>query len=198
MAQHPTFLEELMAAGRGVFGLLIGDRKAAGFFDASQRGLVTSFIALVLAAAIRAFVPILVGADHDPALIAMAQFVILYAVQLGCAAIVLRQIKRMDALLPYLVADNWITFFVTLIFGALLAAGVGGDAATGDAVTIILGIAVIVLEVNVGRIVMTLAPLQIAMLIIAELVGALLALGLILMLFPLPPDVVAQLTSMGQ
>ena len=41
----------------------------------------------------------------------------------------LRQIKRLDALVPYLVADNWVTFFLTLIVAALVAAG---SAAIGD------------------------------------------------------------------
>jgi len=186
-----------MAAGRGVFALLIGNRRAAGYFDATQRGLVTSFIALVVAAAIRSFLPIIVSKDHDSALVSLVQFAILFGVQLGCAVIVLRQIKRMDALVPYLVADNWVTFFVTLIFGALTAAGVAGDTA-GDGITIIFGIAVLVLEVNIARIVMGLAPLQIASLVVAELVGALLAVGIIILLFPLPPDAMAQLSSIGQ
>jgi hypothetical protein len=195
--QHPTFLEELMAAGRGVLALLIGDRKAAGFFDYSQRGLVSSFIALMLAAAIRTFLPILLSPKHDSAVVSLVQFAILFGAQLGCATIVLRQIKRMDAFVPYVVVDNWITFFITLIFGALAAAGLG-SAAMGDGVTLVLGIAVIVLDVNVARIVMTLTPLQIASLIIAELVGALIAVGIIILIFPLPPDVVAQLNSIGQ
>ena len=186
-----------MAAGRGVFALLIGNRRAAGYFDATQRGLVTSFIALVFAAAVRSFLPIIVSKDHDSALVSLVQFAILFGVQLGCAVIVLRQIKRMDALVPYLVADNWVTFFVTLIFGALTAAGIAGDGA-GDGITIIFGIAVLVLEVNIARIVMGLAPLQIASLVVAELVGALLAVGIIILLFPLPPDAMAQLSSLGQ
>jgi hypothetical protein len=198
LAQHPTFLEELMAAGRGVFALLTGNRRAAGYFDISQRGLVTSFIALVLAATIRSFLPILVARDHDSALVSLIQFVILFGVQLGFTVIVLRQIKRMDALIPYLVADNWVTFFVTLIFGALLAAGIGGEGTAGEGLTIILGISVLVLEVNIARIVMGLTPLQIASLIVAELVGALLAVGIIILIFPPPPEVMAQLSSIGQ
>src|SRR3546814_4223802 len=39
---------------------------------------------------------------------------ILVALQIGYSAIVLRQLKRLDGLVPYLVADNWATFFITL------------------------------------------------------------------------------------
>ena len=46
--QQSTFAEEMMAAGRGVIGLLTGDRQAGSYFDLSNRGLAGSFIALLL------------------------------------------------------------------------------------------------------------------------------------------------------
>lgn len=186
-----------MAAGRGVIALLIGDRQSAGFFDLTRRGLVTSFIALLIAAAIRAFVPIIVGANHESALVAVVRFGILEAGQLLFVAIALRQMRRIDALVAYLLASNWVTFFVILINAALFAAGIGGDDATNSFLTIIFGVVLIVLEVNIARLVMALTPMQIAILIIAELVGALLAFGLTLMVLPLPPDVAAQLNAMS-
>ena len=39
MAQQSTFIEEMMAAGRGVIGLLTGDRQAGSYFDLGERGL---------------------------------------------------------------------------------------------------------------------------------------------------------------
>jgi len=184
-----------MAAGRGVIALLTGDWKAAGFFDLSQRGLATSFIALLIAVAIRAFLPIVVSQVHDSALSSVAQYAILFLAQLGFTLIVLNQIKRMDAFASYLIADNWVTFFLTLILAALVAAGLGGDVDTADGIAIVFGIILIIIEVNIGRLVMGLPPLQIAMLIIAQIVGLLIGVVLIYFLFPSSPDVAASQAS---
>ena len=55
--QQSTFIEEMMAAGRGVIGLLTGDRQAGSYFDLGQRGLLGSFIALLLITALNAVLP---------------------------------------------------------------------------------------------------------------------------------------------
>ncbi len=194
LAQQQNFLEELMAAGRGVIGLLIGNRQAGSYFDISRRGLAGSFIALLIIVAIATYLPILTIKDHDSAVVALGQYGIFYALQLGCTVIVLRQIKRLDALNAYLVGDNWISFFVSLIVLALGAFGLGGDVFT----TIVFGIVGLVLEVNLCRIILQLPPVQIALLIVAQAVGLLIAGGIILLLYPLPPDVAAQLSSLAQ
>ncbi len=166
---RPTLIEELMAAGRGVFGLLIGDRQAPSYFDLSPRGLAGSFIAFLIVTALNAALPILLGIELPPGAYSrsLAVVAILYTLQVGFSAIVLRQLKRMDGLLPYLVADNWSTFFLTLVSAALASAGL-----TGDAMVLILGLVIIILEINISRLLVTLSPLQIAMFIIARLVGA--------------------------
>lgn len=186
-----------MAAGRGVISLLIGERQAAQFFDLSQRGLVTSFIALLLAVVLRTFLPIMVSDVHDSALVSIAQYAILFVLQLGFTVIALNQIKRMDALVPYMIADNWVTFFLTLILSAIFAAGIVADTDISDAITIVFGIVLIVIEVNIGRRVMNLAPLQIAMLIVAQVVGLLIGIGLISLLFPDSPQAAAQMSALG-
>ena len=193
MSQQSTFLEELMAAGRGVIGLLIGNRQAGSYFDFSQRGLVGSFIAFLAVTGLNAFLPVVLGIK-DPGGIARSilMVAILFVLQLAFSAIVLRQLKRLDGLVPYLVADNWATFFLTLISGGLAAAGINGDA-----VLIVLGIVVIVIEVNIARLIVTLSPLQIAMFLIAQLVGVSIGLAIIGFAFPLPPDVAAQLASLS-
>lgn len=198
MANRPTFLEELMASGRGVIALLIGNREAPKFFDTSQRGLVTSFIALLIAVAIRAFLPIIMSSEHDSALSSVAQYAVLFALQFAFTLIVLRQLKRMDTLVPYLIADNWVTFFLTLILAAIVAAGIGNDADSADGIAIVFGIILIVIEVNIGRLVMGLTPLQIAMLIIAQIVGLLIAVVIIYYLFPTSPEEAARLSSLSQ
>ena len=187
VAQQSTFLEELMAAGRGVAGLLIGDRRAGGYFDYSQRGLVGSFIAFLAVTGINATLPVALGMrDSGGIARSVLMVAILFGLQLAFSAIVLRQLKRLDGLVPYLVADNWATFFLTLISGALAAAGIDGDP-----VLIVLAIVVIVIEVNIARLIVTLSPLQIAMFLIAQLVGVSIGLALIGLTFPLPPDAAA-------
>ena len=191
MAQQSTFIEELMAAGRGVFGLLIGDRRAGTYFDFSQRGLAGSFIAFLAVTGLNAILPVILGLKDSGGIArGVLMVAILFALQLAFSAIVLRQLKRMDGLIPYLVADNWATFFLTLISGALAAAGVDGDP-----VLIVLAIVVIIIEVNIARLIVTLSPLQIAMFLVAQLVGVSIGLAIIGFTFPLPPDAAAQLGS---
>ena len=191
MAQQSTFLEELMSAGRGVMGLLIGEKRAGSYFDFSQRGLAGSFIAFLVVTGLNAGLPVVLGMkDAGGIARSVIMVAILFALQLAFSAIVLRQLKRLDGLIPYLVADNWATFFLTLISGGLAAAGVNGDP-----VLIVLAIVVIIIEVNIARLIVTLSPLQIAMFLIAQLVGVSIGLAIIGFTFPLPPDVAAQLGS---
>ncbi len=190
MAGQSTFVEELMAAGRGVFGLLVGDKKAGSFFDFSRRGLYGSLVAIVLIIALGAALPLILSSDHDPFGASAVQLAIIYAAPVLFAVLVLRQNKRMDALVPFLVGYNWANFFATLILAALFAAGIGGGLPV-----VIIGIALIVVEVNIGRFVMTLAPLQIAALLVAQIVGICLASLLLLWMFPPPPDALAQLAG---
>ena len=60
---------------------------------------------------------------------------------------------------------------------------------------IVTGLVVLVIEINIARLVVTLTPLQIAMFLIAQVVGV--SIGLIVLgaLMPLPPDVQANLQS---
>jgi len=192
LAQSANFLEELMAAGRGLIRLLVGDRRAGSYFDFSQRGLAGSFIALLIVAGLDAVLPLILSSRHDSIATSMFQLVVIYGFQLGFTTLVLRQLKRMDALLPYMVSYNWLNFFATLILGAIFAAGIGASIAI-----LVIGIMAIVIEVNIARLVMTLSPLHIAFMIGAQIIGVLIGLLLLMLLFPLPPDVAAELTTAG-
>ena len=190
MAQSANFLEELMAAGRGLIRLLVGDRRAGSYFDFSQRGLAGSFIALLIVAGLDAVLPLILSSKHDSIATSMFQLVVIYGFQLGFTTLVLRQLRRMDALLPYMVSYNWLNFFATLILGAIFAAGIGASIAI-----LVIGVMAIVIEVNIARLIMTLSPLHIAFMIGAQIIGVLIGLLLLMLLFPLPPDVAAELTT---
>jgi hypothetical protein len=180
--------EEMLAAARGIAAVAIGDRRAASFFDFTQRGLAGSFIAFLVATAISAYLPQLTGgasaAIPTSRLVLMAS--LLFAVQLGFSALVLRQLRRLDGFVPYLVADNWATFFVTLVSSLLTLFGLSNDAAV-----LLIGVLVLVIEINIGRVIVRLTGWQIAMLLVAQLVGVGIGLLLVGLIVPLPPDIVA-------
>ncbi|MDB5561964.1 MAG: hypothetical protein JWN11_1382 [Hyphomicrobiales bacterium] len=183
MSDHPsTFLDELTRAARGCVALLVGDKRAAGYFDFSQRGLAGSFIAFLLATAFSAYLPDLLHAPNGglPTWKALLVAALLFALQIGFSALALRQIKRLDGLVPYLVADNWSSFFISIGSSLLAAFGFGGDFGI-----IIVGLLVLVLEINIARIIVTLSPWQIAMFLVARVVGVSIGLVIFGMFFPI-------------
>jgi hypothetical protein len=178
----------MLAAARGIAAVTIGDKRAAAYFDFSPRGLAGSFIAFLVATAFSAYLPHLTGSASagvpTSRLILMAG--LLFAVQLGFSALVLRQLKRLDGFVPYLVADNWATFFVTLVSSALTLLGLSSDAAV-----LLVGILVLVIEINIARLVVGLKGWQIAMLLVAQLVGVGFGLLLVGLVVPIPADLIA-------
>ena len=188
MPNRPTtIIEELVAAARGVAAIVVGDRRAVSYFDFSRRGLAGSFIAFLVATAFSAYLPLVGGGGQETQiptgrLLLMAVF--LFGVQIGFSALVLRQLNRLDGFVPYLVADNWATFFITAISTLLNTFGLAGDFAL-----ILVGILVLVVEINISRLIVTLSPWQIAMFLVAQLVGVALGLIVIGLIFPLPPDI---------
>ncbi|HQZ11321.1 MAG TPA: hypothetical protein PK286_00415 [Devosia sp.] len=181
MASNTTIIEEMTTAGRGVLALLTGDKTAARYFDFSQRGLVGSFIAVLALTAIGALVSGLVGAGGGSVFEAVASNVILFATQIGVTAIVLRQFKRSDGFIHYLVADNWATFWASLVFLALSFAGLG------SLVLIATTVVGLWLQVSIARSIVTLAPAQIVILLIAQAAGVLIGLFVVMGMFPISP-----------
>jgi len=175
-------------AAQGFVALITGNRGAASYFDFSQRGLIGSFIALLLAAAINAFAPGLFGMPGPPGAATYSIILAgaLFAVQVGVIHLVLRQMGRLDGFLPYLVADNWVGLFISLLTLLMLVV-----LRAGDFGILLVGLLAIVVEVNIARLIVTLAPMQVVLFIgaqiAAQLVGVLL-LGTFLPSAP-PPAV---------
>ena len=188
-----SFFDELVAAGRGVVALIMGDRKAPQYFDLSQNGLIGSFIALLAVTFISAVVPLAlpsVGGEHYSIGRTTLIAAILFGFQIGFAAIVLRQLKRLDGLRPYVVADNWASVYISI--GQLLLSFVGFQ---GDLAFFALSILVIIVEINIARLIVTLSPLQIAMFMIAQVVGVAIALLIVGTVFPPSPEQLAELAA---
>lgn len=180
MANPRTFIEEVLSAGRGVLALILGDRKAASYFDLGLRGLAGSLIAFLGVDAILAYGPLLVspatgsaGGTGTGLLISLA----LAAIPIALAALVLRMVGRMDGFVPFLVADFWANAFLSLLMALLLLLGF-----PFVFTVMALAIVVIVVEVNVARLIVTLPPLQIALFVVAQFMGGLIGMVLLGML----------------
>jgi hypothetical protein len=155
-------------------------------------GLVGSFIGLLAITFVSALVPLALPGAHEGYSIARSTLIaaVLFASQIAVAAIVRRQMKRLDGLRPYLVADNCASVYISL--GQLLLSFVGFQ---GEMAFFALSILVIVVEINIARLIVTLSPLQIAMFMIAQLVGVSIALIAVGILFP-SPETAAALNSL--
>lgn len=188
MANKPTtFIEELVSAGRGVIALIMGDRKAAGYFDLSLRGLASSLIIFLAVNAFMAYAPALLRAapaDGRGVGIGLLISLALAAIPVALAALVLRQFKRLDGFVPFLVADFWANSFLSVAMAMLLLIGLPFE------ITVIgLGIVVLIVEINIARLIVTLPPLQIATFVIAQFAGGLVGVMLLGMLIGAPTGV---------
>ena len=185
MAQPTTtFLDELMAAARGCFALLVGNRQAPSYFDFSQRGLVGSLIATLIAIALAGFGPLLTGIPL-PAGAATQSIIVngaLFVAQAATAFIALRQMGRQDGFIPYLVASNWVTLASALL---LLASTLLGP--LGIVILVLVVILALATFINIGRFIVTLTALQIGILFISQAVGVFLALAVVAVILGPPP-----------
>ncbi|KQN76921.1 hypothetical protein [Devosia sp. Leaf64] len=185
MAQsNSAFFDEAANAIRGCIALVMGKRDSSSYFDFSQRGLVGSLIAVLAAMILAGFGPLLLGAPM-PSGAATQSIVInavLFVAQAFTAYLALRQMGRQDGFIPYLVASNWVTLLSAIL---LLVATIFGPLG----IIVLLGTAVIAILtfVNIGRFIVTLAPLQIGLLFLSQAVGVFLALGLVTLILPAPP-----------
>lgn len=181
-----SFLNEARAAARGVLALLTGDHAAPGYFLFSQVGLVSSFIAVLAVTTIE----VLLSASlmSGGLFVSLVQNAIPYAALLGSAWLYLRQIGRMDAFLPFVVALNWANavLSVALIVAALLGLGF---------LIFVIAAAILVALVNIARLIMTLKPMQIVVLMIVQIVGVFVAVIVLTLLFPPTPEQLAQVTA---
>lgn len=178
-----TFFDEFKAAIRGCVALVTAKRDAPSYFDFSQRGLVGSLIAVVIGIAIAGFGPTLVGAPL-PAGAATQSIIVnvaLFLAQAATAYLALRQMGRADGFMPYLVASNWVTLISAVLL--LLSMFLG---ALGIVILVAVVIVAITTFINIGRLIVTLTPMQIGILFISQAVGVFLALAVVAVLIGPP------------
>lgn len=170
----PTFQQETQSALQGGLRLLMGKRDAAQFFYFDRRGLVSSFIALVvtigISLALSAF-------SHDSEMV-VSSFnllftnVALYGVLTLVTFIVLTAFGKQDRFIPYLVVDNWLNAIMS--FGLAFI----GLMDTSGQITLFLALILgLIVRVNNARLIVELKIWQIVVLMLAQGVGVMLAMG---------------------
>lgn len=183
---NTTIVEESQAAARGLLALITGDRGASRFFNFTQAGLVTSFIAVLAVTGLELVATAALGQGHI--FTSLIQTAIIYAAVLGTSAIYLRQIARWDALVPFVVTINWANAILSLVMQAALLLGL-------NFFGILFLVVGVVVSINIARLVMTLRPMQIVLLIIAQAVGLIAAVLLLVLIFPLSPEQMAEIAA---
>jgi len=183
---NQSFFEEARAATRGVLSLIVGDRTASRYFSFTQQGLVGSFIAVLVVTSAELVVTVMMGLGGI--FEAAVQTTILYAAVLGSSALFLRQIHRQDAWVPFVVTINWANAVLSVVLLATTLIGF-------TLLQLVILIAGIILSVNIARLIMTLRPLHIVLMIIAQAVGLFAALLVIIVLFPPSAADLAQLMA---
>ena len=172
--------DEMKLAARGFVAILKGRRDAGAFFDFSDRGLAGSFIALLIMVTLGAYLPsIALYPSSNPTQELSASFAIfaatiVFVVRIMFGALALLWLGRMDGFVPYLVADNWVRFFIVILYTGLLLLDFGLKMST-----IIAGTLLLVCEINISRLIVTLRPVQIALFQVAQLIGILTGLLLV-------------------
>lgn len=186
MAQpNSPFFEEAASAFRGCIALITGKRDASAYFDFRQNGLIGSLIAIIVALAVQAFGPPLLGRPGPaglPTSVVMFGGIII-AVQYGIAWFVLRLLGRSDGIVPFVVVQNWVSLIqailavlIVAVFGEPLSVEPGAEIAqltNGSIPFLILGILALVAYVNIGRLILTLRPAHVALFVGAQLLTAL-------------------------
>lgn len=167
-----SLFDEAVAAAQGVFALLFGQRKAPDYFDFSTRGLLGSFVFLIVTISVP---PYLSGAIATETVViqpwqVVAAEIVIIGMQLLAASLLLRQMHRADAFVPYLVAGNWTAFYLGL--ASLLTAFLPG---VGIIPLLVLVIAAVVILINTLRLVVTLSASQIVVFILAIMLANLIA-----------------------
>lgn len=177
---QPTIAEETKAAINGSWRLLIGRRDAGQYFSEDLRGLATSFIALILSVVITFGMSAILGPAEQQisSFPLLVQNALLYLGITGASWAVLRVTGKQDRFVPYLVVENWINAVLSVVLAVMALV-----TRSGELVVFVALIAGLVARINNARIIVGLSVGQIVMLIVAQTVGLMLALGMVGILY---------------
>ncbi len=174
------FIAEFRSAMRGIVALLGGDRAAPRYFDFSPAGVAGSFVPVLVVAVLEMIEQMAIGMAAPGDITRSAvQTGIIYAVFIGSTALLLLAIGRRDAFRPFLVTYNWVNAALTMVIGLLMMAGFMVAMALAFVGTLVM-------IINIGRLIMTLKPGQVAMLLITQVIGGAVSLLIISSLYAVP------------
>lgn len=175
-AQPLSFAQEATYAANGSWRLLIGRREAPGYFSKDMRGLVSSFIALLLSVAVtlvfNAFV-----APPETTLTSFDLFfsnAVLYLVLTGASWVALRILDVADKFVAYLSVDNWVNAILSVVLAVL---GLVNPA--GDIVLFLALVAGLAARINNARLVVGLRAGGIVVLMVGQAIGVLIGLMMV-------------------
>lgn len=181
----PTLIEEARSALGGSWRLIVGRRDAPNYFFTDPRGLVSSFIALLMSVAATFLASAFVapaGAEIST-FSALVQNVLGYAGIMAPTWVIFNLLGFAGKFVAFVTVENWLTTIVNL--AVTCAALVSGSSLLAMIVAV-AAIASLVGRVNNGRLVVGMKAAQIAMLVVAQIVGTLAALLINVALFGLP------------
>jgi len=182
-----SLIDEARLAAQGTARVIAGRPDAPLYFGEGLPALFGSLLALVVAIAFSlaittAQIAITGATPLVSSFETVATTAIIFLGQVGGTYAAFRTLKRADRFVPYLVADNWTSFYLSIATAVLGAFGL-------DAGIILLAVALVTLvaKVNIARLIAELRLGGIAILIIAQICGGAAALLVVGLLFgPVP------------
>ncbi|WP_404400004.1 hypothetical protein [Pelagibacterium halotolerans] len=174
-AQNPTLVQEAISAADGCWRLALGRPEAPSYFSTDLAGLVSSFIALIVSVAIG----LLATTFSVPELSGVTSFgflfsdVLLYAILTGASWVVLRYLDKADRFVAFLTVSNWLSAFFGIAFQILAVIGV-----PSEAILLVALIAGLATYINNARLVVGLRAGGIAILMIGQIIGVMIGLGI--------------------
>lgn len=179
-ATQPTFQQEALIAADGSWRLLIGRRDAPAYFDTGLRGLISSFIALLASIGLTLATTALVRTGGGITSFALVfTNAVLYAALVAASWAVLGVLRKSDKFVPFIAVDNWLNAYISIVLALVGLVGVGGDVVMFAAV--VAGLAA---RINNARLIAELNVSQIIFLMVAQVVGVVVGLGVLGMFMP--------------
>lgn len=179
-----SLAEEARFAGRGVLALLLGQRDAPSYFNLTLHGLVGSFIAMLAVFLVGSAYSI---ASSPPELDLhlwhlFLTFSFTYGAIFLAIAFMLSQFNRREKLVPYLVASSW-----SSVVGSILSVIGFALGQTGANVwSLVIFVAIIVVEVNIARFIIGLTLWKIVGFLVGQFV-AIMAIQMIIVIITMTP-----------
>ncbi|WP_127144413.1 hypothetical protein [Pelagibacterium montanilacus] len=183
MSDQPiSMIQEARYAITGSIRMLAGRADAASYFASDLRGLVSSFIALLVAVGVTLALSAATPAPEEGALSSFTVLftnVVLYALLVAATWITLRLMGKLDRFIAYLTADNWVNAVISLAL-AFLGPLIGGSEVVLFAALIVgliarINIARLVVGLRLGGIVALMIGQAIGMMVGLVVIGAMLA-----------------------